>query len=136
MATKVISLPGGMEFAAFYYPELLSSLLAFLRANRDRIGLTDENDFEVHVQLLRSFALMGHLSNTKLDTVATEMFVDSAGLLESLKRIFRLVGIELDSASPATAELVAQLSEVTSVDLTDFIPGLAEFSTEAALPHL
>lgn len=134
MATKVISLPGGMEFAAFYYPELLSSLLAFLRANRDRIGLTDENDFEVHVQLLRSFALMGHLSNTKLDTVATEMFVDSAGLLESLKRIFRLVGIELDSASPATAELVAQLSEVTSVDLTDFIPGLAEFSTDAVPP--
>jgi len=134
MATKIIELTEGIEFASFYYPELLETLLSFLRNNRDRLGLTDENDFEVHVQLLRAFALIGHLNNTKLDTVATELFPDSARLLESLKQLFRLMGVELSSASPATATLVARLTESTSIDTVAFIPALAEFTTESIPP--
>ena len=78
MATQVIETPGGIAFAGFYYPEILRELLAFLRNNKDRIGLTDENEFEVHVQLVRSFALVGHLNNTRLDVVATELLLDSS----------------------------------------------------------
>lgn len=134
MATKIIELTEGIEFASFYYPELLETLLSFLRNNRDRLGLTDENDFEVHVQLLRAFALIGHLNNTKLDTVATELFPASANLLESLKQLFRLIGLELSSASPATATLVAKVTESTSNDIVSFIPALAEFTTESIPP--
>jgi len=134
MATQVIDVPGGIPFAGFYYPEILRELLSFLRQNRDRIGLTDENEFEVHVQLLRAFALVGHLNNVRLDVVATELLIDSAGLLESVKRLLRLIGVELASASPAAADIVCKLSEVTTVDQTDFIPELSEFSTDAVPP--
>jgi hypothetical protein len=134
MATQVIDVPGGIPFAGFYYPEILRELLSYLRQNRDRIGLTDENEFEVHVQLLRAFALVGHLNNVRLDVVATELLIDSAGLLESVKRLLRLIGVELASASPAAADLVCKLSEVTTVDQTDFIPELSEFSTDAVPP--
>lgn len=134
MATEVIETPGGIAFAGFYYPEILRELLGFLRANRERLGLTDENDFEVHVQLLRAFSLVGHLNNVRLDTVATELLLDSATLLESVKQLLRLMGIELASASPAVADLVLKLSEVTTVDQTDFIPGLAEFATDSVPP--
>lgn len=134
MATEVIETPGGIAFSGFYYPEILRELLSFLRANRDRLGLSDENDLEVHVQLLRAFALVGHLNNTRLDTVATELFIDSAQLLESVKQLLRLMGIELASASPAVADLVLKLSEVTTVDQTGFVPGLAEFATDSVPP--
>lgn len=134
MATEVIETPGGVPFAGFYYPEILRELLDYMRANRERLGLTDENDFEVHVQLLRAFALVGHLNNTRLDSVATELLLDSATLLESVKRLLRLMGIELVSASPAVADVVLKLSEVTTIDQTGFVPSLGEFSTGSVPP--
>lgn len=132
--TQVIETPGGIEFAAFYYPEIYRELLQFLRLNKERIGLTDENIYEVHTQLMAAFANVGHLANTRLDTVATELLIDSAALLESVKRLLRLMGIELRSAAPATADVVMKLSEVTSVNLTSFIPVLAEFATDSTPP--
>jgi hypothetical protein len=134
MATQVIATPGGIAFSGFYFPEILRELLQFLRENKERIGLTDENEFEVHVQLLRAFALVGHLNNTRLDVVATELLIDSANLLESVKRLLRLIGIELLSATPAVADVVMKLSESTSVDLVDFVPTLSEFATESTPP--
>lgn len=134
MATQVIETPGGIAFAGFYFPEILRELLAFLRNNKERLGLTDENEFEVHVQLLRAFSLVGHLNNTRLDTVATELLLDSANLLESVKRLLRLIGVELKSATPAAVDVVLKLSEVTSIDITDFVPTLAEFATDSVPP--
>lgn len=133
-AVQVLKTPGGISFSGFYYPEIFRELKSFLRVNRERLGLTDENDFEVHIQLLKAFALVGHLNNTRLDSVATEMLIDSAQLLESVKRILRLMGIELGSASPAVADLVLKLSEVTTLDQTEFIPALAEFATDSIPP--
>lgn len=134
MGTSVINVPGGIAFSGFYYPEIFRELKSFLRINRERLGLTDENDFEVHIQLLKAFALVGHLNNTRLDSVATELLIDSAQLLESVKRVLRLVGIELSSASPAVADLVLKLSEVTTLDQTEFVPALAEFATDSTPP--
>jgi hypothetical protein len=134
MATQVIETPGGIAFSGFYFPEILRELLQFFRENKGRLGLTDENEFEVHVQLLRAFALVGHLNNTRLDTVATELLIDSANLLESVKRLLRLIGIELNSATPATVDVVMKLSEVSTVDVTDFVPLLSEFATNTTPP--
>lgn len=133
MATRTIEVPS-VDFASFYYPEILRDALTFFRRNVEEIGLTDENDFEVHVQLLRAFAFVGHLNNTRLDTVATELLIDSLSLLESLKRLLRLIGQEVNSASPATVDLLFELSEVITSDTPDFIPALAEFSTDATPP--
>jgi hypothetical protein len=123
-----------VEFAGFYYPEILRELLTFLRRSRDAIGLTDENEFEVHTQLLRAFSLVGHLNNTRLDVAATELLLPTARLLESVKRLLRLIGVELASASPAAVDLLLKLSEVTSSDQTGFVPELSEFSTDSTPP--
>jgi len=133
-ATQVITLPGGITFAGFYYPEILRDLLLFLRNNRTRIGLTDENEYEAHVQMLRSFALVGHVSNTRLDMIATELFIDSAKLRESVRKLLALMGIVMRSANPATADLLLKLSEVTTADKVGFIPALSEFATDTFPP--
>lgn len=133
MTQQILKVPD-VDFAGFYYPEILRELLAYLRGNREATGLTDENEYEVHVQLCRAFAYMGHLNNCRLDLTAQEMLVDSLSLLQSLKRLLKLVGVSLNSASPATAPLVARLSEVTTVDVTGFLPELSEFATESVPP--
>lgn len=133
MTTQILKAPS-VEFSSFYYPEILRELLTHLRRNRDEMGLTDENEFEVHVQLLRAFALVGHLNNTRLDVTATELLIPTASLLESVKRLLRLIGVELASASPATVTLLLKLSEVFTSDQTGFIPELAEFATDATPP--
>jgi len=130
---SLISIPD-VEFAGFYYPEILRELLTYLRRFRDRIGLTDENEYEVHVQMVRAFSLVGHLNNTRLDTVATELIYSTCKLLESAKVLLRLIGVELSSASPAVADVVIKLSEVTSSDIVGFIPELAEFATDSVPP--
>ncbi len=134
MANRVITTVGGLNFAGFYYPEIYRELLQYLRVNRDRLGLTDENDFEVHTQMLSSFAAVGHMNNTRLDTLGTEMFIDSAQLRSSMKRLLRLMGIEMQTASPAVAPILAKLSASTTVDQTDYIPQLSLFETDSVPP--
>jgi hypothetical protein len=131
--TSVIKVPS-CEFSAFYYPEILKELLYYFRRNRDAMGLTDENEYEVHVQILRAFALVGHLNNCRTDLIAQETLVDTLVLLESLKRLMKLIGVRLNSASPAKANLLLKLSEVTTADVTGFIPELSEFATESVPP--
>ena len=58
MAVRTIEVPD-LPFAGFYYPEILRDTLALFRRNVEEIGLTDENEFEVHVQLIRAFAFVG-----------------------------------------------------------------------------
>lgn len=133
MVVRTIEVPD-ISFASFYYPEILRDALAFFRRKVAELGLTDENEIEVHIQLIRAFAFVGHLNNTRLDTVATELLMDSLTLLESLKRLLRLIGIEVSSATPATVDLLLTLSEVITADTVDFIPDLAEFGTDAVPP--
>lgn len=130
---NVLEVPS-VEFAGFYYPEILRELLAFFRRNLVELGLTDENVFEVHVQLARAFSLVGHLNNTRLDVVANELLWESASLLESMKRLLRLIGVQLNSATPAQVDLLLTLSGPLTADIAGFIPELAEFSTESTPP--
>lgn len=132
MASRVIETIGGLNFTGFYYPEIYTALLNYLRINKDRLGLTDENELEVHTQLLSAFAATAHMNNTRADSIATEMFIDSLQMRQSLKRLLRLMGIELKSATPAVAEILARISAATSTDQTDYVPILSEFETSDA----
>jgi hypothetical protein len=123
-----------VDWSQFYYPDILRELLLQLRRKREEIGLTDENEYELHVQFMRALALVGHLNNCRADVIATELLITSSSLLESVKRLLRLIGVELASATPAKADVVLVLSEVTTLDLTEFIPELAEFSTDSVPP--
>lgn len=134
MTTQVSQTPGGIAFAGFYYPELEREVRAFFRNNKGILGLTDENDLEVHIQLALAFVLMGHTNNTRLDMLATEMFLDSAQLLESVRLLLQLQGLKLRSASPARADLVAVLAASTTALSSQFVPGLAEFGTDSTPP--
>jgi len=69
-----------------------------------------------------------------LDTVATELFLESAQLLSSVRRLLRLMGVELQTATPAVAELLATLSSPTVSALSNYIQALAEFETSDIPP--
>ena len=109
MTARVIDVPS-FDFAAFYYAQILEGLIA--RKRIDVPELTDESDFEPFIQLLRSFALVGHLNNTLLDQVANEGTLPTAQLTETVRNMLRLIDYKLSSARPATAELVYELSKV------------------------
>lgn len=129
----IITVPS-CDFAGYYYPEILRELLIDLRSRREELGLTDENMFEVHVQLLRAFSTVGHMNNARLDTVASELLIGSAKLRESIRQLLKLIGIKLNSASPAVAGILLKLSEVTHSDITEFLPEFSTFSTDATPP--
>jgi hypothetical protein len=125
MPSKVIEVPS-FEFSAFYYAQILEALL--VRKRIDVPELTDESDFEPFIQLLRSFALVGHLNNTLLDVVANENTLPTAQLVESVRNMLQLIGYDLASASPASSELVYQLARAFSAP-TEVVPALAQGAT-------
>lgn len=125
---RVITIPD-FDFAGFYYPEILPALLEYNRVNASE--LTSEDPREPHVQLLRSFSLVGHLSNTRMDVVANENLLESAQLRESVRRLFDLIAVQLASAKPATAELIMALTTIITSDVSIFI---AEDSAFASVP--
>lgn len=109
MPSRIIEVPS-FNYAAFYYPQILESLI--VRKRIDVPELTDESDFDPYIQLLRSFALVGHLNNTLLDQVANEFSLPTAQLVESVREMLRLIDYELSSAKPATTDVVYELSKV------------------------
>lgn len=109
MTSRIIEVPS-FDFSAFYYPQILEALI--LRKRIDVPELTDESDFEPFIQLLRSFALVGHLNNVLLDMVANENTLPTASLTETVRNMLRLIGYELSSSSPASTQLIYELSKV------------------------
>lgn len=116
------------DVAAFYYPELFSAILAYLRINASE--LTSESDYESHIQLAKAFALVGHLNNTRVDVVGNELLLDSIRLRESLQRIFELIQYELKSATPSTAPMLIRLSTAPTVDIAEYLPANTPWGTE------
>lgn len=106
---RTVTIPN-FNFAAFYYPQILDSLIEFKRANVPE--LTDESDFEPFIQLLRAFALVGHLNNTLLDVVANENTLPTAALTETVRNMLRLIDYEMSPATPSNVELLYELSRV------------------------
>lgn len=103
-------------YSGHYYPEILEDLIQFLRANVPE--LTDEDPTEPHIQLLRAYALAAHINNTLLDLVANEMFLPTAKLRSSHRNLLALIGVKLKQASPASADIVYQLTRSFSSTTT------------------
>lgn len=127
MASRVIVVPS-FEFSAFYYPQILEALL--VRKRIDVPELTDESDFEPFIQLLRSFALVGHLNNVLLDVVANENTLPTAQLVESVRNQLQLIGYDLASAAPASSSLVYELSRVFNTSF-EVVPAQAQAATRS-----
>jgi hypothetical protein len=125
MAATTIEIPS-FNFAAYFYPQILESLILFKRQNIPE--LTDENDFETSIQLLRAFALVGHLNNVVADMIANESTLTTAKLPETVRNMLRLIDFELRPAAPAAVPIVLALSRVYNVS-KQVVPELAQFST-------
>lgn len=125
MAGTVIQIPS-FNFAAFFYPEILESLLIYKRANIPE--LTDESDQEPSIQLLRAFALVGHLNNVLADAIANESTLPTAKLPETVRNMLRLIDFEVRPATPAGAEQLVKLSRIFSVP-REVVPDRAQFAT-------
>lgn len=108
MATEV-TIPD-FDFSAFYYPELLEALIQYKRRNVPE--LTEELPYEPFIQLLRAFALVGHINNTLIDLVANESTLPTAKLVETVRNMLRLINYELRPATPAQVDIVYELSKV------------------------
>lgn len=114
------------QFAVFYYAELLDSLLQFKRENVPE--LSDESEFEPLIQLLRAFALVGHLNNVNLDVLANESTLPTAVLPEQVRNMLRLIDYDLKPASPAQVDLLYKLSTVLTAT-TVVVPDQAQAAT-------
>lgn len=109
MATIVIP---NFDFTGLYYPDILEALFQFKRINVPE--LTDESPQEPFVQLIRAFALVGHLNNTLADMIANESTLPTAQLVETVRNMLRLIDYEMASATPGKADIVYELSQILS----------------------
>lgn len=125
MASELIEIPD-IRFG-FYYHSILQSLLDFKRANLPE--LSDENEYEPTIQLLRAFALVGHMNNVVMDLIAQESMLRTAQLAESVREHLRLIDYEMAPARPSQVEVVLELSKVFNV-ATTVSPSGAQFATE------
>ena len=117
------------NFSTFYYQEILAELEKYTRENVPEI--TDYNPHEPFMQLLRAFALVGHINNTHLDMVALETFLPTAQLLQSVIQHGQLMGYRLKAASASSVDLMAELTQVFATRTT-IVPVRSQFSTEPA----
>lgn len=125
MAGIVLNVPD-FDFSAFYYPQLVEALTLYKR--RYTPELTDESDHEPAMQLLKAFALVGHLNNVLLDMVANENTLPTAQLPETVRNMLRLIDFEMSPAAPAQVDMVFELSRVFTAAF-DLIPDRAQMST-------
>lgn len=114
------------DFSGFYYPQLLEALTLYKRQNVPE--LTDESAYEPYSQLLRAFALVGHLNNTLLDLVAQEHTLPTSQLVETVRNMLRLIDFEMRPATPAQADLIYELSGVLAA-ATEVVPEGAQAAT-------
>lgn len=126
--TTQIEVPD-FNFSSMYYGQILDALIEYKRANVPEH--TDESPYDPFMQLLRCFALVGHLNNVLIDLVANESTLPTAKLQETVRNMLRLIAYELQSATPSTAVVLFELSKVF-LATTSLIPLGAQLSTEAA----
>jgi len=124
MAT--ITIPS-FDFSGFYYAQILESLLQFKRINLPEF--TDESPQDPLIQMLRAFALVGHLNSVDVDIVANESTLRTARLPESIRDMLALIGYNLASASPAQADIVFRLTAPLSA-YSEVVPSESRVATK------
>lgn len=92
-----------------YYPQILESLIQWLRDNVPEIST--ENPADPAIQLLRAFALVGHYASVNLDIVAHEALMPTAQLRDSVVQHMKLIGYDVPGDIPAKTNLVLQLTK-------------------------
>lgn len=97
------------DFSSFYYGEILDALIVYKRQNIPEIS--NESPFEPGIQLLRAFALVGHLNNTLLDMTANETMLPTAKLRDSVVNLLALIGYIPHANIPSTGVVRAQLTK-------------------------
>lgn len=122
---RTLSVPD-FDFTARYYPEILSACIQWLRQNVPE--LNNESDYELHIQLIRMFALIGHINHVELDLVAHESLMVTSQLRDSLVKHFKLIGYEVAGDVPATVEIVLQMSK-TFTAAEEVVRALSLFAT-------
>jgi hypothetical protein len=125
MAGQEVTVPS-FEFSSFLYPDILEALILFKRQNAPE--LTDESEFEPLIQMLRAFALVGHLNNVLIDVIANETTLPTANLPETIRNMLRLIDYELSPASPAVTDLVYKLNSVIGA-ATEVVPLSSQAAT-------
>lgn len=125
MASKQVVIPD-IQFG-FYYNEILASLMTWKRT--DLPELSDENEHEPTIQLLRAFALVGHNNNVVIDLVAQESLLATAKLAESVREHLRLIGYDMAPARPSQVEILMRLGRTFNTP-TVIAPIAAQVSTE------
>jgi len=114
MATT-ITIPD-FDWSSFYYADILEALIQYKRVNCPE--LTDESEFEPAIQMLRAFALVGHLNNVLTDLVANESTLPTAKLVETVRNMLRLIDYEMRAATPAQVDIVYELARVFTFQYT------------------
>lgn len=122
---RTIEIPE-FDFSGVYYPDILRALIQYQRANVPEI--TDESDEEPFQQLLRAYALVGHLNNVLLDISANESLLPTSRLLESVRGHLALIDVTLKQASPAQVDMVIELSKVFTTPI-ELVPENTQFAT-------
>jgi len=106
---------------------LLEALIQYKRANVPEH--TDESAYDGFMQLLRAFALVGHVNNSMIDLVANESTLPTSKLVETVRNMLRLIDYEMASATPALADIVYELSKVFTA-ATEVVPLLSQVATK------
>lgn len=123
--SETVTIPE-FDFAGFYYGEIVDSLLEYTSRNVPEIS--NRSPYEPAVQMLRAFALVGHLNNTLLDMVANEGTLPTARLRESVVRLLALIGYVPDANIPATGVLRLKLNKAYTTS-TLIVTDNARFAT-------
>lgn len=113
-------------YTGHYYQEILEDLIRYMRNSTPE--LSDEDPVEPHIQLLRAYALASHLSNVLADHVGNEMFLPTAKLRASHRALLALIGVKLNQASPASADVLLRFTQTFSSAVTT-IPAKTLFAT-------
>lgn len=125
--TTTVTVPD-FQYSGMYYPELLEILIQSMRVDTPEI--TDEDEAEPFIQMLRSSALGSHINTVLLDMVAKEGFLPTAQLRASVKRLLALIDYDLAQASPAVSDLVIKLNGTVTAT-TEITAPKSQFSTKA-----
>lgn len=100
--TQSIELPD-FDLSGFYYPEIIENLILWARINIPE--LSSEDPLEVHIQLMRAFALVGHLVNVNIDHAALELTLPTSKTKEGVRKLAALIDYALSGSKPARADI-------------------------------
>lgn len=125
-----------LKFVGRYYPDFVRLIRLFNRTEVPEI--TSESAEEPFIQQERTFALAMHFCSVLADAVANEMLLPTAKLRDSLRLILKLIDYTLGDYTPATVDLLLELTGAlpVSTEITEDNSSFETVSTadEEAVP--